>query len=139
MSERGRVLLSWLPAIAYMALIWALSSVALELALVDVVPLRDKGVHFLEYGALGLLVAHAAFRTWPEVPRVRTFFVAVFITVGWGVLDEFHQSFVPGRSADVLDIVADTAGALAGAFARVLASALLSQKRSEESEGSVSS
>ena len=28
----------------------------------------------------------------------------------WGCLDEFHQSFVPGRDVEIADVVADTAG-----------------------------
>jgi VanZ family protein len=34
-----------------------------------------------------------------------------------GILDEFHQSFVPGRAAEALDVAADTAGALVAALA----------------------
>ena len=38
--------------------------------------------------------------------------VAIAITVGHGMGDEFHQWFVPGRSADLRDLAADGAGAL---------------------------
>jgi VanZ family protein len=31
--------------------------------------------------------------------------------VAYGVTDEWHQSFVPGRSADAIDLVADAVGA----------------------------
>ncbi|MEZ4273606.1 MAG: VanZ family protein [Myxococcota bacterium] len=34
-----------------------------------------------------------------------------FITILYGLVDEFHQSFVPGRSPDLLDALADAAGA----------------------------
>ena len=111
-------MLAWLPAALYMALIWALSSIALPELPIDSVPLRDKGVHFLEYGALGLLVAHATLRTWPHRSAARTLPLAVLICVAWGVLDEIHQAFVPGRSADVLDLVADTLGTVSGAGLR---------------------
>ncbi|MGB5540538.1 MAG: VanZ family protein, partial [Gammaproteobacteria bacterium] len=33
----------------------------------------------------------------------------------YGVLDEIHQYFVPGRQADVLDVLADVSGGLLGA------------------------
>jgi len=36
---------------------------------------------------------------------------AFVITVLYGVSDEFHQSFVPGRTPDVADVAADAAGA----------------------------
>lgn len=117
-ATRTQIVLAWLPACLYMGLIWALSSIALPDLPLDSVPLRDKGVHFLEYGALGMLVAHATLRTWPTRSAARTLPLAVLITFAWGVLDEIHQGFVPGRSAEVLDLVADGLGAVAGAAFR---------------------
>lgn len=114
-ATRTQIALAWLPAVLYMALIWALSSMSLPDLPLDRVPLRDKGVHFVEYGLLGMLVAHATLRTWPHHAASRTLPLAVLITLSWAVLDEIHQAFVPGRSAEALDLVADTAGALAGA------------------------
>lgn len=116
-ATRGQILLAWTPALLYMALIWVLSSMHLDLP-VEEVPLRDKGVHFVEYGLLGMLVSHAALRTWPRHHASRTLALAIVITVAWGILDEIHQAFVPGRSAELLDLVADTLGAVAGAAAR---------------------
>ena len=115
----GRRAAAWLPAALYMALIWTLSSFSFD-APIEHIPLRDKGVHFLEYGTLGFLLAHATFRSWPSRHLLRTAALAVCITVLWGWLDEIHQAFVPGRSSDALDLVADTAGALAGVSARAI-------------------
>ncbi len=114
----ARVALAWLPAALYMALIWTLSSFALSDVSLAEVPFRDKGVHFVEYGVLGFLVAHAARRTWPRHHWLRTSTLAIFLTVLWGFLDEIHQAFVPGRDSEALDLVADSAGAIAGAWAR---------------------
>lgn len=110
----SRIVGAWLFVVAYMALIWALSSVELpELALAR---LRgfDKVLHGVEYAGLGACVARAAGRTWPDRARVRLAAVAILIATAWGVLDEIHQALVPGRSSDVLDIVADFCGASAG-------------------------
>jgi VanZ family protein len=96
-------------------LIWWLSSQAFELAFMRRVPLEDKGVHFLEYGALCFFIAHAMAVTWPG-REPSAFFTTVVATVALGLLDEMHQSFVPGRFSDVLDLVADTIGALAAAL-----------------------
>ena len=115
----ARVALAWLPALSYMALIWALSSVALPDLPIDRFPLRDKGVHAVEYALLAFLVTHASLRTWPDRARARIAAVALLVTCGWGVLDEIHQAFVPGRSAAPLDLVADLAGALIGSSARL--------------------
>ncbi len=42
---------------------------------------------------------------------------ALVIAVIYGLSDEFHQSFVPGRNADLLDVITDAAGAAAGLWA----------------------
>jgi len=42
---------------------------------------------------------------------------AVAITTAYGCSDEWHQSFVPGRDADLRDVWADAVGAVAGAAA----------------------
>lgn len=118
-ASRRQVLLAWLPALAYMALIWTISSIELPELPIDRVPWRDKGVHFVEYGVLGFLLAHAALRTWPYHAASRTIAVAIMIGVAWGTLDEIHQSFVPGRFAEVADVIADSLGVVTGAFARL--------------------
>jgi VanZ family protein len=117
-QSRSRVILAWLPAALYTLLIWWLSSQTIELALIERVPLRDKGVHFLEYGALGLFIAHAVTTTWPG--RAIGSVVAVLITASLGLLDELHQAFVPGRTSELLDLTADTLGAMAAAAIHAL-------------------
>jgi VanZ family protein len=117
--ERGRALvLAWLPVALYMALIWILSSFPLPELPIDSVPLRDKGVHLVEYAGLAFFVQHATSRSWPTHSLVRVMLLAVVVTGAWGLLDELHQAFVPGRSADLLDLAADVAGAMLGTGAR---------------------
>ncbi|MCC6874542.1 MAG: VanZ family protein [Sandaracinaceae bacterium] len=111
-------LLAWAPALLYMALIWVLSSLSLAPSLLDDFPLRDKGAHAIEYAVLGLLIAHATRRSWPERAAWRTAALALLLTILWGLVDEIHQAFVPGRGADVLDLAADSIGALFGVGAR---------------------
>jgi len=72
------------------------------------VPHGDKVVHFAVYGLLGTLACRPA-RTW------RGAVLAVVAASAFGASDEWHQSFVPGRSAEVADWVADTAGAACAA------------------------
>jgi VanZ family protein len=100
-----------------MALIWVLSSMRLEGLPVHRVPLKDKGVHFVEFGVLGFFAAHAVRHTWGHRPVGRLIATAALIAFGWGVLDELHQAFVPGRNGDVRDIIADALGSVAGAVA----------------------
>jgi VanZ family protein len=116
-----RAALSWLPVVAYMGLIWFLSSRTLDVHL-DTVPFRDKGVHFLEFGVLAFLMTHAVRATWPQARRGAL--AAFWLTASFGLSDELHQGFVPGRSPDVLDLGADAVGALAAILLYALVRAL---------------
>lgn len=70
-------------------------------------PGADKVAHALAYAVLGALLAWATGRPG----------LAVALATLYGVSDELHQAFVPGRTPDVLDLVADLLGATAGAAA----------------------
>jgi VanZ family protein len=106
------LLSAWLPPGLYVAVIWWLSSQVLDGSLVTHVPFADRGVHFVEYAGLGWLIARAVQVTWG--PRgMRGSMVGVLLGVALGLLDEFHQLFVPGRSAEIFDLVADTLGVCA--------------------------
>jgi VanZ family protein len=111
---RSRWFSAWAPALSYMLLIWALSSIPTQFDFTRV-PFRDKGVHFVEYGTLSVLLSHAARGTWRGLRPLSVFMLAALITTLWGVLDEIHQAFVPGRVSDVLDVAADGLGAVLGA------------------------
>jgi VanZ family protein len=72
---------------------------------------RDKLIHASVYGVLGVLYALTARRA-----TTRATAVAIAAAVIFGATDELHQSFVPGRDASLLDLVADTVGAAVGAL-----------------------
>lgn len=73
-------------------------------------PGADKLVHAGLYGVLGLLLARAVGAAAPR----RTLGRVMLGVLAFASLDEWHQRFIPGRSAEVLDVVADVAGAAAG-------------------------
>jgi VanZ family protein len=76
--------------------------------------LSDKTGHGLGYLGLAVVVLRALTGQSSARVGVKHACVALLIAVGYGVSDEFHQSFVPGRSSDVHDVVADAAGAATG-------------------------
>ena len=114
-----RHVIAWAPAAAYMLLIWVLSSIPQQFEF-KFVPFRDKGIHFVEYGTLAALLVHAFRGSWANLRAPALFFAAWSVTVFWGLLDEIHQAFVPGRVADVRDVLADALGGLLGALIYVL-------------------
>ena len=73
--------------------------------------LPDKPVHFAVYGLLGALVLRALARgRWFGVGG-RTALASIVLTITYGVSDEWHQSFVPGRTPDSIDLIVDGIGA----------------------------
>jgi VanZ family protein len=74
----------------------------------------DKVVHAFMYGVLGFLIA----RSMNNPPRTTLLRVALASTVfcaAMGSLDEWHQQFIEGRTADVNDLAADCVGGAVGA------------------------
>ncbi len=71
-----------------------------------------KIAHFTEYAILGFLAARA-FRTSPR-PAIshRWFLICATLIVVYAFLDEYHQSFVPSRTASIFDSFIDMAGGL---------------------------
>ncbi len=71
----------------------------------------DKVLHIVCFGFLGFLFAFS-FRPHEEKkPLVRVILITLMVAF-YGGLDEFHQSFVPGRDANLYDVTADTIGGL---------------------------
>lgn len=103
----------WLPVVAYMGLIFLLSSITHPPALPHG---SDKIGHSFLYGGLGVLFARACSGGWTGVtPRVIA--MTVVFAALYGVSDEFHQYFNPPRSVEAFDVLADTIGGGLGASA----------------------
>lgn len=73
--------------------------------------MSDKAGHGLGYASLGLTVVRAVAGGLPRPITVRIALVAIAICIGYGASDEWHQSFVPGRTAEIADLFADATGA----------------------------
>jgi len=78
-----------------------------------------KSAHFIEYFILSLLVLRGI-RAGRKENHLGWAFVAVGIVAGYAALDEFHQSFVPGRTAAVADVLLDTGGGVAAQLVAAL-------------------
>jgi VanZ family protein len=76
--------------------------------------MSDTTGHWLAYAGLALVTGRAvAGGVRPLTARQAA--VTFLIAAVYGLTDEFHQRFVPGRSADVRDILADAGGAATAA------------------------
>lgn len=97
----------WFPAFLMMAIIFAFSSRAKD----ELPNFQDweyfvkKSSHFLVYGLLALSYIRA-------LPK-RNYFLAWILAILYALSDEFHQSFVPGRTSSLVDVfVFDNLGAI---------------------------
>jgi VanZ family protein len=102
---------TWLPVVAWAAVIFALSSIPhLGTGLGTWDTILRKGAHVTEYAILGLLLVRAIGRELP----------AFLIGVGYAITDEVHQHFVSGRHSSPIDVAIDSTGVLIGlvVFAR---------------------
>jgi len=103
------------PAIAWAFIIFMGSSIpAADLPkIIFLAP--DKLLHLGVFLVFGILVYRAI-----STQKKFTFLLGhslgatLFIACGYGVFDEIHQYFVPGRTADPFDVLADVIGVILG-------------------------
>lgn len=74
------------------------------------------GIDLVAHMTIYALLACTVFFAWPDrfkrgAPFATVCYTVVFCLL-YGISDEFHQAFVPGRFVSVLDVVADTVGPL---------------------------
>ncbi|MBD3348686.1 MAG: hypothetical protein GF400_05780 [Candidatus Eisenbacteria bacterium] len=130
--DTERRVLAWIPAIVYIGLIFAISSIPGSLH--GRIPFKvfDKVAHMGEFAGLGLFLMVAYRGTFPRADLRHVTLLVVITGLGVGVLDELYQSFVPGRAVEFLDWVADTVGVVAGSTI-----AMLHYRRRERRDPSV--
>ena len=98
--------------ICYMLLITFLSHVPQE-NIPNLGPDKiDIPFHFVEYSFLGFLLFRSI--SLEESLTFHSFYGSLLIGMSFAILDEFHQSFVPGRHMSSVDILFDSIGILFG-------------------------
>ena len=112
----------WIPPIVYAALILSLSSQSNPLPALTSL-MWDKALHTAEYAGMAFLVCRAL--RGEGVRRWRSVALAILIASAYAATDEWHQLFVAGRAADVLDWTADTIGGVIGATTYTVVTGLI--------------
>ena len=112
-------LLRVLPLAGWCATVWWLSSQTSDDLDGVGFSVPDWLAHGVEYAVGGFLARFAAV-PWLG-PGRRSTVAAVAFALAWGVLDEWHQSWVPGRDPSGTDVAADLVGAVLGAAAHAIA------------------
>lgn len=110
---RPRTIGLWAPVLIYMAAIFYVSSLPQP-----AIPAGgDKPWHLIAYMGLAVVVVRALAGGLPRRLTLRTAATAIAIGAAYAASDEIHQMFVPGRSAEAADLLADVIGVLAGTAA----------------------
>ena len=102
----------WGPVIAYMAMLFGFSSLSTLPRPPGSLTFYD--MHIAAYAGLGALSARATAKGLRDVSWGAVC-AAIAIASLYGLSDECHQLFVPGRTFDVLDLTADAIGSVVGA------------------------
>ena len=139
----------WIPVILWMSLIFILShqdasrssqlSGGLLTAVIEVLTgmfkglslnpetlhfLIRKGAHFGAYLILGLFTAHAM-----EPKSRKEWMWTLVICIIYAASDEYHQTFIPGRSGELKDVLIDSSGSFTGITLYGLILSLLQKRR----------
>ncbi len=101
-----------LPVILYCLALFIQSGQSVDASLPKI-PHMDKLLHMGAYAVLGALVLRA-FRGEKGIIIRRHIPLSILLATLYGLSDEIHQSFVPVRQADPLDLLADFIGSTAG-------------------------
>ena len=108
--------LIWGLVLAWAGMIWVLSAQAAPTPRGPswMWELISNLAHAPLFGLLGLFLAAVCLRpaelgAWPAVRGARAGLVLALV-VGYGALDEWHQSRTPGRDSSALDVLTDLVG-----------------------------
>lgn len=116
MKNNNRVFIFiYLPLIIHWLTIFILTSLPSDQ--LPSVEIGDKVNHFLAFFVLAFFL-NLTMKYQTKYPSLKEsgLLITLIIASFYGLLDELHQLFIPGRSAEVLDWIADSIGAFAGTF-----------------------
>jgi VanZ family protein len=125
----GHVLWLWGPLVGYCALIFLVSARS-DLS-PPAFPSSDKVAHMLEYGVLGVLWARVVKASWPHWTFLLGLASTSLFTGLYGITDEWHQFYVPGRFADWHDVLADLCGGTLGGMGYLIGVQMLRWRTSD--------
>ena len=99
-----------LPLLLYAAVVLAVSSIPnLKTPQVRFLA-ADKLAHFLEYSLFAFLAYRSMTRISPNVGERLPLLLSLLLLAAFAILDEYLQSFIPGRSPELWDYATDLAG-----------------------------
>lgn len=105
----------WLPAFACMAVIFYASSVPGK-CIPGLFKFQDIIFHFVAYLIFSFFLSRAIKNTILGISNLKLIAFTVLLVTCYGISDEFHQAFVPGRSVSGFDVLIDSLGGFFGSL-----------------------
>ncbi len=75
-------------------------------------PIIRKGAHLSIYTLVGIFIM--SYISTYKIHLKYKFLISILVGLVYAGLDEIHQSFIPGRTASIIDVGIDTAGVFLG-------------------------
>lgn len=109
-------LLRIVPMICIMGTIFFIShQPGISLVLPDIINI-DKVAHMAVYGILAYSMIWALHPSGRRQSAHKLVMATICFCILYGISDEFHQSFIPGRYPSLYDVIADGLGAFIGSL-----------------------
>jgi len=110
---KRKIWLVYIPLVVYWSILFFATSLPVQK--LPSVGISDKFAHFTAFFCLSFLLnLTLIFQRKSQLLFNKAFIATIIICLLYGAIDELHQMLIPGRSAELLDWVADGLGTLAG-------------------------
>lgn len=117
-KNKLKQLILWLTVFAWMGAIFYFSSVPGK-NIPLLFPFQDAVFHIAVYAILGFLFIRSAEFTFLNLTPLKLLLFSLFFGTLYGIIDEFHQSFVPNRYPAGFDVFTDSLGTLLGSLTQL--------------------
>lgn len=111
MNRMAKIMLRMVPMVITMGTIFFLSHQTGDQLSLPAIPGIDKLGHMIVYGVLAVTILFAFNENQKSTRPRRVMVLTVIFCILYGITDEIHQSFIPGRFVSIYDIFADGTGA----------------------------
>lgn len=111
--EKRKIWLVYIPLTIYWLIL--LTATSLPVNRLPIIRLSDKLNHFIAYFGLAILLnLTLIYQRKSRLLFNRASLITIIICLFYGIVDELHQMFIPGRFADTMDWIADSSGTIFG-------------------------
>lgn len=111
MNRTAKTMLRMVPMVITMGAIFFLSHQTGDQLSLPAIPGIDKLGHMVVYGILAGTILFAFSENQKSTKPPSVMVLTVIFCILYGITDEIHQSFIPGRFVSIYDVFADGAGA----------------------------